>query len=133
MLIFCPDCWHELKTTPAKCPKCGAHVDFYSRDYERRLVSALPRADAEMRAQICWTLGSRRKRSSVPVLTGLLRDPDVGVRVAALRGLGEIGDRSAASEVEKLTGDRNTVVEKVARKVLQILNSTTHPTRPHAA
>jgi len=133
MLILCPDCWHELKTTPAKCPKCGAHVDFYSRDYERRLASALPHADAEMRAQICWTLGSRRKRSSVPVLTGLLRDPDVVVRVAALRGLGEIGDRSAASEVEKLIADQNTLVEAVARKVLQKLNSTTHPTHPHAA
>jgi HEAT repeat protein len=129
MLILCPSCWNELKSTPTTCPKCGTHVDFYSREYEHRLVSMLAHSDAELRAQICWALGSRRKRSSVPVLIELLRDPDVVVQVAALRGLGEIGDRSAASAVEKLTTSDDTVVKAVADKVLRMLSPTTPPSQ----
>jgi len=80
MFVICPVCWRELESTPAICEKCGTHVDLYSREYERRLISALRGADAETRAQICWVLGSRRKRSAVPTLIELLRDPDVLVR-----------------------------------------------------
>jgi len=121
MFVICPQCWHELETTPAVCGKCGTHVDLYSREYERRLISALPGADAETRAQICWVLGSRRKRSAVPTLIELLRDPDVLVRVAALRGLGEIGDASSVDAVEKLTVSKDTVVQTVATNVLKTL------------
>lgn len=109
MLILCSDCWHELKTTPTEWFKCGASVDFYSRDYGRRLVSMLAHSDAEIRAQICWALGSCRKPSFVPVLIELLRDPDVVVRVAALRRLGEIGDKSAAGAVEELRTSSDAV------------------------
>jgi HEAT repeat protein len=121
MSVVCPHCWHELETTPAVCEKCGAHVDLFSGEYERRLVSLLSRADAETRAQICWVLGSSRKRSAVPKLIELLRDPDVLVRVAALRGLGEIGDASALNVVERLTTSKDTVVQAVAKHVLKML------------
>jgi HEAT repeat protein len=121
MFVICPHCWHQLETTPAVCEKCGAHVDLYSREYEHRLISVLPRADAETRAQICWVLGSRRKRSAAPTLIELLRDPDVLVRVAALRGLGEIGDASALNAVERLTANKDTVVQTVAKNVLKML------------
>jgi HEAT repeat protein len=121
VLITCPECWRELKATPAVCEKCGAHVDLYSREYERRLISALSQADAETRAQICWVLGSRRKRSALPALIELLRDPDVVVRIAALRGLGEIGDVAATNAVERLTCNKDPVVQTVAKKVLKML------------
>jgi HEAT repeat protein len=121
MFVICPVCWRELDTTPAVCKKCGTRVDLYSREYERRLISALPGADAETRAQICWVLGSRRKRSAVLTLIELLRDPDVLVRVAALRGLGEIGDASSVNAVERLTASNDTVVQTVATSVLKML------------
>jgi HEAT repeat protein len=120
MFVICPVCWREMDTTPAVCGKCGTRVDLYSRDYERRLISALRGADAETRAQICWVLGSRRKRSAVSTLIELLRDPDVLVRVAALRGLGEIGDASSVKAVERLTASNDTVVKKVATSVLKM-------------
>jgi HEAT repeat protein len=121
MFVICPICWRELETTPAVCEKCGAHVDLYSREYERRLISALRGADGDTRAQICWVLGSRRKRSAVSTLVELLRDPDVLVRVAALRGLGEIGDASSVNAVERLTASKDTVVQTVAKNVLKML------------
>jgi hypothetical protein len=130
MLIICPDCWRELTTPTTVCPKCGAHIVVDSPEYEPRLVSTLARADAEMRAHICWALGSRRQRSSVRVLVKLLRDPDVVVRIAALRGLGEIGDKSAINAVDKLTMSKETVVQSVAKKVLKMLMPATHPTGP---
>lgn len=95
MFVICPKCWRELNRPRTVCEKCGARVDFYSRSYERQLLAILPKADPETRAQICWVLGSRRKRSGLEPLLVLLRDPDVLVRVAALRGLGEIHDPSA--------------------------------------
>jgi HEAT repeat protein len=121
MFVICPVCWRELETTPAVCEKCGAHVDLHSREYERRLISALRGADAETRAQICWVLGSRRKRSAVSTLIELLRDPDAVVRVAALRGLGEIGDASSVNAVERLTTSKDIVVQTVAKRVLKML------------
>jgi HEAT repeat protein len=121
MFVICPVRWRELETTPAVCEKCGTHVDLYSYEYERRLISALRGADGETRAQICWVLGSRRKRSAVSTLIELLHDPDVLVRVAALRGLGEIGDASSVNAVERLTLSKDTVIQAVATKVLNLL------------
>lgn len=123
MFVICPECWGGLTENPAVCKKCGARIDLYSPDYERRLLSILPRADPETRAQICWMLGSRRKRSGLAPLLELLRDPDVMVRIAALRGLGEIGDRSAIDVVRQLTRSENVIVQTVAKNVLKILTA----------
>jgi HEAT repeat protein len=100
-------------------------VDLYSREYEKRLVAALARSSAERRAQICWLLGSRGKRSAVPALIELLRDPDIFVRVAALRGLGEIGDESAVPEIEKAARSGNLAVRTVASNVLKMFGVST--------
>jgi HEAT repeat protein len=105
------------------CKHCGTRVDLYSPSYERRLLAMLPRADPETRAQICWMLGSRRKRSGLRPLLKLLCDPDVTVRIAALRGLGEIGDPSAIDAVKELTEVENLIVQTVAKKVLEMLTS----------
>ena len=123
MFVICPECWGGLTENPAVCKKCGARIDLYSPDYERRLLSMLPSADPETRAQICWMLGSRRKTSGLSPLLELLRDPDVTVRIAALRGLGEIGDRSAIDAVRELTKSENVIVQTVARNVLKILTA----------
>jgi len=134
MFVLCPKCWNELKSAPTECPNCGTSVDLYSRDYERRLVAALPRSNAERRAQICWVLGSRGKRSAVPALIQLIHDPDMLVRIAALRGLGEIGDESAAPEVEKATAsDKPLAVRTVARNVLKMLGVGTSGSRHRQA
>lgn len=121
MFLICPECWGGLTENPAVCKKCGARVDLYSPDYERRLLSILPKADPETRAQICWMLGSRRKASGLAPLLKLLLDPDVMVCVAALRGLGEIGDPSAIEPVSELTKVDDVIVRTVARNVLKIL------------
>jgi len=96
-------------------------VDLYSRDYERFLVFALRRSDAQRRAQICWILGCLGKRTSTPALVELLHDPEISVREAAILAIGEIGDRSAAAAVEKLTTNKNDGVRTTARYVLKIL------------
>jgi len=121
MFVLCPKCWNELKSLPADCPHCGTSVDLFSPKYERRLLAALTHANPERRAQICWVLGSIDARNAVHTLVELLHDPDVFVRVAALRGLGEIGDPCAFTAVEKATVTQNLVVRTVARNVLKTL------------
>jgi HEAT repeat protein len=133
MLVLCPKCWTELNKSPVVCSNCGTEVDLYSREYERRLLAALPRCQAERRAQICWILGRRGKRSSVPALMELLHDPDTFVRIAALRALGEIGDESAMAAVEKLGESQNLAVRTVARQVLKVLSvSSARPSQRRA-
>jgi HEAT repeat protein len=123
MFVICPECWRGMSKSPAVCKHCGARVDLYSRAYERRLLAILPRADPETRALICWMFGSRRKRSGLRPLLKLLCDPDITVRIAALRGVGEIGDPSAIDAVKELTKADNLLVQTVARNVLKILTS----------
>jgi HEAT repeats len=121
VFVLCPKCWNEMKATPTNCPNCGTAVDVHSRAYEHRLITALAHADPERRARICWVLGSRGDRSATPALVELLHDPDILVRVAALRGLGEIGDPSATTAVEKATTNKHVVVRTVAKDILRIL------------
>ncbi len=128
MFIICPECWRELKNTPPVCEKCGTRVDFHSRAYERKLLSVLPKADSETRAQICWVLGSRRMKSGLRPLVELLRDRNVLVRIAALRSLGEIGDPSVIHAVKELTNSEDSIVQTVARSVLKAL-MTAEPVR----
>lgn len=123
MVGLCPTCWSELATTPTTCRNCGNRVDVYSRDYERSVVAALPHSSPERRAQICWILGMRGKSSSAHPLVGLLNDPDVLVRVAALRALGEIGDESAIPAVEKEANGNSPATRLLARQVLAMLRA----------
>lgn len=132
MFVLCPDCWNEIHTNPAICPQCGANVDLYSREYERRLIAALAHSSADRRARICWVLGSRGKRSAVPALIELLHDPDVLVRVAALRGLGEIGDESAIPAIQKAADSENPGVRTIAKHVLKMLKPGTGPKQHRA-
>jgi HEAT repeat protein len=126
MYAICPICWQELKGSPSVCPICGKTVDSYSREYEKQLISSIARAPADSRAKICFALGERRKRSAVPTLAAMLRDPDMLVRVAALRGLEEIGDGTALAAVEKAINSENEVVRTVARNVLKSLTGGVH-------
>jgi hypothetical protein len=121
MLAFCHKCWAELHSTPTVCPSCGASVDIYSRDYEKKLISLILRSGAEKRAQICWVLGHRAKRGAVPALIELLRDPDAFVQIAAIRALGEIGDASAVAAIESVRSGSQPAIREIARKALAML------------
>jgi HEAT repeat protein len=121
MVILCPACWNETEATLIVCRNCGATVDLYSTKYERQLVAELERCDAERRAQICWTLGYRGKRSAIPALVELLHDPDALVCEAAVRSLGEIGDPSVAEAVKQIATSENNDLRSAARYVLRSL------------
>lgn len=125
MFVLCLKCWKELAVVPGSCPTCGSSVDISSPTYARRLLAALAHAHPERRVQICEVLGSIADRSSVPALIELLHDPDILVRVAALRGLGEIRDPSAYAAVERATLTRNDAVRTMATRVLKSLGQST--------
>jgi len=124
MFVLCPKFWNELKTTNTDCPHCGTTVDLSSPKYQRRLLAGLSHANAERRSQICQVLSFIGDRGAVQALIELLHDPDIFVRVAALRALGEIGDPSSVAAVEKVTLSQNLVVRTVAAAVLKMLVGT---------
>ena len=121
MFVLCPKCWNELNTSPVECPCCGTSVDVSTPKYMRHMLTAIPHANSDKRTRICWVLGFIGDRSSVPALIELLRDPEVFVRIAALRALGEIGDPATLGAVEKLTLAPNLAVRTIARNVLKLL------------
>lgn len=121
MVILCPSCWKETEATHIVCQSCGASIDLYSPDYERRIVAELKLCNPERRIQICRTLGCRGKRSAIPVLIGLLEDSEPSVCEEAIRGLGEIGDSSAADAVKKMLAHENGSIRGSARYVLRSL------------
>jgi len=121
MFLLCPKCWNELKSGNTDCPHCGTAIDLRSPGYQRRLIAALLHASPERRCQICQALSSIADREAVRSLIGLLHDPDIFVRVAALRALGEIGDPLSVAAVEKLTLTQNLVLRAVAAAVLKML------------
>jgi HEAT repeat protein len=121
MEILCPVCWNETEATHIVCARCGATIDLYAHEYERCLVAELNCCSPERRVQICKSLGCRGKRSAVATLIELLRDPDVSVSEAAIRGLGEIGDPSSADAVKKLLTHEDESVRGSARYVLRSL------------
>ncbi len=121
MEILCPACWNETDATHIACRSCGATIDFYSPEYERRLVAELKGCSPERRIQICGTLGCRGKRSAGAALIDLLGDPDTSVCEAAIRSLGEIGDASSADAIKKLLAHEDGSVRGSARYVLRSL------------
>jgi len=96
-------------------------LTFIPDNTRNNLISLIPRSGAEKRAQICWVLGHRAKRSAVPALLELLRDSDLFVRIAAIRALGEIGDDSAISAIESAASGGQPAVREIARKALAML------------
>ncbi len=124
MLAFCPNCWSEITGTPTICRECGTRADVYSHEYEHRLVALIPNSDPAKRAQICLVLGQREKRSAVPHLLSLLStDPDVLVRVAALRALSEIGDTSVVPEITRIAANESPPVRSIAKQLLGALKA----------
>lgn len=56
------------------------------------LKAAIDDEDSNVRFWACICLGRLRDRAFTQLLLGKLQDPDIGVRIAVLRGLREIGD-----------------------------------------
>lgn len=123
MLAFCPNCWNGINSSPMTCRNCGTHVDVYSHEYERELVSLLGRSSAEKRAEICLVLGHREKRSAIPHLIDMLTDPDALVRIAALGALGKIGDSSAVPALKKVAANDDTAIRTFATQVITTLEA----------
>jgi HEAT repeat protein len=105
---------------------CGANVDVSSVEYEKRLIELIPQSDAAKRAEICLLLGQRKNQAAVSHLVLLVStDPEVVVRVAALRALSEIGDASALQEIAKVAANESSPVGAVAKQILSALKAPT--------
>ena len=105
---------------------CGANVDVSSLEYEKRLIELIPQSNAAKRAEICLLLGQRKNQAAVCHLVSLLcTDPEVVVRVAALRALSEIGDASALQEITKVATNETSPVGAVAKQILSTLKAQT--------
>jgi HEAT repeat protein len=118
MVAFCTNCWRELSTSDARCPHCGAVLEHDARSFEQKLIGALRHPLPETRARICWVLGQKRGAWAVPHLIPMLEDIDLFVRLAALRGLGEIGDDAALAAVERSLSEESVLMRAAAKTAL---------------
>jgi len=66
-------------------------------------------------------LGRRRINKALPALTNLLSDKNPIIRIAALRSLGDIGDKNCIPQVELRFNDPDEKVRATAKKVYKKL------------
>ena len=77
--------------TQAKAAKV-ALVRLLAEDVNPAIVAALPKASGKIRGLYLELVGLRRVEAAVPELCKYLSDPDAGVRLAAIKGVGAMGD-----------------------------------------
>lgn len=71
---------------------------------EPGLIALLQSNNPEARAAAVEALGALKSESSVPLLKGLLRDPDASVRIAVTISLAQLGDPGAQATVDRMLG-----------------------------
>lgn len=71
------------------------------REAEGALIQALERVGLRQRREVIHALAGRRSRAAVSRLGSLLRDPDAGVRGAAVAALGSIGGAEAVTALSE--------------------------------
>ncbi len=81
---------------------------------ERALLDALPSASAEFKCALIYALAARRANDAVPALLQAARSAELGVRLAALRALGEIGDLRAAELLASAASQASGEEQRVA-------------------
>jgi HEAT repeat protein len=92
----------------------------------------------DQRRHAILALGGLRYRGAVEPLVKLLRDPNVHLRVAAARALGQIGDpaalpalRAALEDQTRTTQNEDVSVSEIARQAIERLEATVN-TKPLA-
>jgi HEAT repeat protein len=91
----------------------------------------------DQRRHAILALGGLRYRGAVEPLVGLLQDPEVHLRVAAARALGEIGDpaalpalRAALADPTRTTQNEDVSVSEIARKAIARLEAAGDTQKP---
>ena len=67
----------------------------------KAMRDALPKVSSKLKSGIIGSLGVRRDKKSIPVISKFLGDPDIRVARAAAQSLGLIGTSSAARKLSK--------------------------------
>ncbi|MBW7990070.1 MAG: HEAT repeat domain-containing protein [Planctomycetes bacterium] len=69
----------------------------------KAMRDALPKVSSKLKPGIIGSLGVRRDRKSIPVISKLLRNSDIQVAKAAAQSLGLIGTSTAAKKLSKFS------------------------------
>ncbi|MGM0600405.1 MAG: HEAT repeat domain-containing protein [Candidatus Rifleibacteriota bacterium] len=83
------------------------------------LKSALEDEDSNLRFWAAMCLGHLRDRRHIPILLEKLHDSDTGVRIAALRGLREIGDPDVASKLFEALSQPSEQIRDLIYEILK--------------
>jgi len=105
---YCTNCWAEVAPVACTCPECGRPVEDAQANLTDKYVAALRHPQPETRLRAAWMLGRMRAASAVPALLALVEaksDYDPYVLSAALKSLGQIGDRRAVRVLASLLAD----------------------------
>jgi len=129
MLAFCTTCWTLISDATRMCPSCGADLEHDSRSFEQKLIAALDHPLPSSRARICWILGQLQPAWAVPLLSKKAEDPDLYVRLEALRALGTIGDESAVPLLQGARKDKSVLIRKEAESALRHIRCGLQPAR----
>jgi HEAT repeat protein len=112
-----------MKVEENVCPHCRCRVDEDTRSYEERLHAAMHHSLPSTRVRICWILSRSRDRRAVSALLHMFEDEDIYVQLAALKGLGTIGDQTVIPVLQKASLSPSLMIRLAAAKALEALAS----------
>lgn len=107
LVYYCPHCWATVPAEAEVCPDCRAVIEDPGADIVAKYMAALRHPQAETRLRAAWFLGRMRAIRAVPDLLGVIagRGRDPYLLSAAVRSLGQIGDRQAVPGLIALLHD----------------------------
>jgi HEAT repeat protein len=92
-----------------------------SPELTKVLCESIPEAAPPMKVALIEALRQRGDTAAAPSLAAMIKNPDHGVRIAALTGLGEIGDVTAVSSLLEASCSNDEAEMKTGRQALLIL------------
>jgi HEAT repeat protein len=130
LVYYCPHCWATIPTETQICPTCGAIVET-DADIVDKYIAALRHPQAETRLRVAWLLGRIGAGRAVPALRAIVaarsrENYDPYLLSAAVKSLGQLGDRQAVPELVALLADSAAplMVRKEAVQALVSLGGT---------
>ena len=97
---------------------CRASLEMPGAEVTRAVAAAMGRLPANNQVLVIQTLGCRADAQAIPALATAAKSGEKSVRLAAVRALAEVGNKSAVPTLEALANDPDSEVSQAAQESL---------------
>jgi len=96
----------------------GMVKDMHGEDVTEALAKELPNLSATSQVQLLSALGDRGDATALPAVMAITKSEDEGVRIAAIKAIGQLGDESSVMLLAEAAAAARGLEQKAARESL---------------